>query len=134
MDIGQTSNELTHNVVFETDNEGNDKTFITVIGSASQVFRDAEKAVLRSAIKKGATRGRPMDLKNDRDIDEHLENIEREEIALATAAIVGWQGLTKDDKPFTFSKENAKALVAGNKLVRDRVLAAARSASNFLKR
>jgi len=134
-DIGLSSDtDLTYDIPFGFDADGAVNAAITVISKNSQAYKDADRTLARSQLKKSAVRGRPLDFKKDADADEFIDQRESTDVALAVSVTAGWFGLTNGGEEFAFSTANAKALYAKNATVRNKVLAAAEEQANFLKR
>lgn len=133
-DIGVSSEEVVYDIPFGFDDDGKVNAAIQVVSKNSQKYRDAERAISRTALKKSAVRGRPLDLKKDSDSDELLDQRDATNVALATAVTVGWYGLTNGDVEYAYSPDAAKFLYEKNTIVRDKVLAAIEDQANFLKR
>lgn len=134
-DIGLSDdNDVTYDIPFDFDGDGNATAAITIVGKNSQQYKDADRSLTRVALKKSAVRGRPLDLKKDSDSEEFIDQRDTSNIALAVAATVGWFGLTNGDDEFPYSAANAKLLYTKNAVVRDKVLAAIENGGNFLKR
>lgn len=132
-DIG-AAEESVYDIPFSFDGDGNVDAAIQVVSKNSQQYKDAERALSRTALKKSALRGRALDLKKDADADELLDQREATDIALATAVTVGWYGLTSAGDEYPFSADAAKSLYTKNAIVRGKVLAAIEDQANFLKR
>jgi hypothetical protein len=134
-DIGLTAdNDVTYDIPFDFDGDGNTVAAITVVGKNSQRYKDADRKLTRVALKKSAVRGRPLDLKKDSDSDEFIEQRDTTNVELAVAATVGWFGLTNGGTEFPYSAANARLLYTNNIVVREKVLAAIENGANFLKR
>jgi hypothetical protein len=134
-DIGLSDdNDVTYDIPFDFDADGNTTAAITVVGKNSQQYKDADRAITRVALKKSAVRGRPLDLKKDSDSEEFIDQRDMTSVALAVAATVGWFGLTNGGDEFAYSAANAKMLYTKNAVVRDKVLSAIENGANFLKR
>jgi hypothetical protein len=133
-DIGLALSDITYDIPFDFDGDGNTTAAITVVGKNSQQYKDADRALTRVALKKSAVRGRPLDLKKDSDSEEFIDSRDATNIGLAVAATVGWYGLTNGGETFEYSAANAKLLYTNHSVVREKVLAAIENGANFLKR
>jgi hypothetical protein len=134
-DIGDLgTNETVYVLELELDAEGKAKAGIQLLGLDSAAVREAERTIATTALKKGAIRGRTLDMKNEADATELVEDREERDIAKLVAATVGWFGLTSGKKEFEFSKENAAALYKANSHVRNLAMDAVAAGANFLKR
>ena len=127
-------NEAVYEIPLGFDENGEVTESISVVGKNSQKYKDADRQLSRATLKKSSVRGRGLDLKRESDADEFLDAREASNVTLATAATVGWKGLTSGGEVYEFSQANAKALYAGNTYIRDKVMAAVEDAANFLKR
>lgn len=132
-DIG-VANEVTYDIPFSFDGDGNTIAAITIVGKNSQQYKDADRRITRVALKKSSVRGRPLDLKKDSDSEEFLDTREATNIGLAVAVTVGWFGLTSGGEEFPFSADAAKTLYTANSVVLNKVLSAVEDQANFLKR
>lgn len=134
-DIGNLgTNETVYVLPLELDVDGKVKAGIQLLGLDSAAVREAERTLTTIALKKGAIRGRTLDMKNEADATELIEDREERDIAKLVAATVGWFGLTSGAKEFEFSKENAAALYKANSHVRNLAMDAVAAGANFLKR
>jgi hypothetical protein len=134
-DIGLSNDaDITYDVPFGLDAEGNVNAAITVVSKNSQSYKDADRSLARVQLRKSAVRGRPMDFKKEADAEEFLDQREASDVTLAVAVTAGWFGLTNAGVEFAYSPANAKLLYTKNAIVRAKVLAAAEEQANFLKR
>lgn len=134
-DIGNLgTNETVYVLPLELDADGKVKAGIQLLGLDSAAVREAERTITTTALKKGAIRGRTLDMKNEADATELVEDREERDIAKLVAATVGWFGLASGTKEFEFSKENAAALYKANSHIRNQAMEAVAAGANFLKR
>jgi hypothetical protein len=134
-DIGLSNDtDVTYDIPFGFDADGSVIAAISVVSKNSQSYKDADRSIARTQLKKSGLRGRPLDFKKDADADEFIDSREASDVTLAVAVTAGWFGLTDAGEEFPFSAANAKALYSKNATVRSKVLAAAEEQANFLKR
>lgn len=81
--------------------DGSDVT-VTVVGSESKAYRDAQRRQQRKLIKRARVRGSEIS----------PEELESDAIELAASAIVKWHGWESGGKPLAFTPENAKAILS----------------------
>jgi hypothetical protein len=134
-DLGLSDDtEVTYDIPLGFDADGNVNAAITVVSKNSQAYKDADRKLARTQLKKSSLRGRPLDFKKDADAEEFIDQREATNIALATAVTVGWFGLSNGGEDFPFTPANVKLLYTKHVVVRDKVLASAEEQANFLKR
>ena len=93
---------------------------IRVQGLDSKAWRKAQKDMQRKIIKAMAD-------------GSAVEDTSEYEIEALVSITLGWDGIVKDGKPFTFSKKRCKELYLSSPPVRDQVDAFVGKRANFTK-
>ena len=94
---------------------------ITVVGSESKRYKDAKHAQYRRMSKRVRSgRSEPTP-----------EELERDAVELAAAAVIGFDGWESDGKPLPFTPENVKALLAYDHILEQVQAGIVRHASFF---
>ena len=127
------TNETVHTLPLQLDKEGVIVAGIQVLGVDSEAYKQADELLSVQAMRRSATRGRMLDLKNEEDAREQILNRLENEVAIAVAVTVGWFGIEANQQEFKFSKENADRLYRSNATLRAKVIEAISVSANFLK-
>lgn len=126
MDLNQLQTVTSHdegaecNILSPIDGSKTD-VFIKIKGADSKVWRSAKKTQMSQIIAARA---------DDKMDDLDYESMDAEALAEAT---ISWRGITKDGKPYGFSKENALKLYKESPAVTNQLLAFIEQRANFTK-
>lgn len=135
MDISQATASLdtTFRVVFEYDENGNEKTGFVVVGIDSPQCREESSRQRKANFKKRINGGKPTNYYKTEEGQSDLDATSQADMtAMALAGTVDWFGFTENGAPKSFDKAVLAQVFAARVSWRDKAYEAINDAANFL--
>lgn len=108
--------------------------FLHLVCTDHPKYLEAERKIQIRQLKKMADKGGNISF-NIKDLDAILDDNENVRIERATACVVGWDGITDNGEDLSFSEDNLKSLLSGNRTrwIVDFINDFASDRANFIK-
>lgn len=124
--------ELTQRVGVAFDDEGEPTAGFIIVGKDSKQYRDTERRLKVTAIKRQAVKKQRIDTKTDEGAEQFADLMQKNEEELAVAVVVDWFGFKAGGQPAPFSVDGVRKVFKARPSYRDRVNAALENEAGFL--
>ena len=99
---------------------------LTIIGDMSNTVqaysrRKFQEYQLRQSVSK----------RKGKEDEPTLEEFEEMAVEAAVVRLIGWEGITENDKPVEFSKDKAREVLTQHRWIRDAIMEEAQDVTNF---
>lgn len=120
-------------VAVVTNADGDDECGFIVVGKNSQQYQDAQHQIRVEGLKRSAKRKTQIDSSTDQGAATLAKTIERNEITLAKAVVVGWFGFKSGGKEVPFDPAMLDKMFSVKPTWKDKINAHVENEANFSK-
>jgi hypothetical protein len=134
IDISQLADagDLTQRVGVVFNDEGEPTVGFVIVGKDSQQYREAAERLRVAGVKRNAIKGTRIDTKTEEGALAFDRLVQKNEVELAVAVVVGWFGFTSGGQPAPFSVEAVRTAFKARPTWRERVSGAVENEAGFL--
>jgi hypothetical protein len=125
--------EQVSRVIVVTNADGDDECGFIVVGKNSQQYQDAQHQIRVEGLKRSSKRKTQIDTSTDQGAATLAKTIERNEITLAKAVVVGWFGFKSGGKEAPFNSAMLDKMFAVKPTWKDKINAQVENEANFSK-
>jgi hypothetical protein len=118
-------------VAFASDEDGKPVYGFTVVGKNSANYQKASTAIRAAALRRASNRKSALDATTEQGSLAIAETIDKNELALATAVVVGWFGFGSGGQLVDFDAARVGPLLAKHPTWREKISAALEVDANF---